>query len=80
MAPDHTATDPTDPEKKRAFWPFARRKPSHVFPPPPAELGGSYPDHEAAQGERLMQPSTVYELSAAQYGELPARVSAEETK
>ncbi|KAF3280108.1 hypothetical protein TWF970_002866 [Orbilia oligospora] len=81
VAPDHTATDPTDPEKKRIFWPFARRKPSHMFPPPPAELGGSYPDHETAQSQRLMQPTTVYELSAAHYGELPvAGGSADEAK
>ncbi|KAK6351161.1 hypothetical protein TWF718_004331 [Orbilia javanica] len=81
VAPDHTATDPTDPEKKRIFWPFARRKPSHMFPPPPAELGGSYPDQETAQSQRLMQPNTVYELSATQYGELAVdRASAEETK
>ncbi|KAK6503072.1 hypothetical protein TWF481_008108 [Arthrobotrys musiformis] len=79
VAPDHTATDPTDPEKK-SFWPFTRRKASHMFPPPPAELGGSYPEEPGAQ-QRLMEPTTVYELSAAQYGELPAvRGSAEETK
>lgn len=81
MAPDHTATDPTDPEKKLLFWPFTRRKAPHMFPPPPSELGGSYPDQETAQSQRLMQPTTVYELSAAQYGELSvARGGLEETK
>ncbi|EPS44533.1 hypothetical protein H072_1464 [Dactylellina haptotyla CBS 200.50] len=70
-APDHSAPE-EDQEKKRAFWPFGRRRnPSYAsFPVPPAELGGSYPD-TGEDGVPRPPMAPVYELSTPEYGELP---------
>ncbi|KAF3902809.1 hypothetical protein AA313_de0205490 [Arthrobotrys entomopaga] len=81
-APDYTAHD-EEPERRRGFWPFVKRKPSYAtFPPPPSELAASYAEGEpsdeyaATTGVGTRPPmDPVYELSTTVYGELPTATS-----
>ncbi|KAF3910798.1 hypothetical protein ABW20_dc0102917 [Dactylellina cionopaga] len=71
VAPDHSAEAADMEQERKRFWPFgARRKaPYAAFPQPPSELPASYPEGENGQPQVRAQP--VFELSGAQYGELP---------
>ncbi|KAF3908543.1 hypothetical protein ABW21_db0207032 [Orbilia brochopaga] len=66
VAPDERADDEA---ADKRFWFFGKsRRPSYAnFPPPPAELSGSYPD---VAGAATRNP--VFELSGAEMGELSA--------